>query len=181
MELVVTRYASALFSAASKSKTLAKIKQEMELFNKLTLNHPPLAQLLSNPTIDSETKSSLLKDVLKSKQFSPLYNSFISLLVSQKRLANFGQIYTAFKQMMDAHEGEIAVRLTTAISLDEQVMKKLKQLVVSSFTKQHQKVHFESAVDKSLMGGLVVQVGNKTLDLSVASRLREAEREILLL
>ena len=153
----------------------------MELFHKLTVNHPPLAQLLSNPTIDSETKSTLLHDVLESKQFSPLYTSFISLLVAQRRLANFDQIYIAFKQMMDAFEGEINVCITTAIPVQDQVMEKLQQLVVSSFTKQEQKVHFESAVDASLMGGLVVQVGNKTLDLSVASRLRETEREILLL
>lgn len=181
MEAVVNRYASALFSAASKAKLLPKIRQEMENFHRLTTIHPPLAHLLSNPTIDTETKQQLLNEVLKSKKFSPIYSAFIELLVERRRLPMFSQIYSAFLQLIREAEGEINVHISTAIPIPPETMEHLRKIVVNSFTSKEQKVNFDSSVDASLIGGFVVQVGDKTLDLSVVSRLRETEKEILLL
>jgi F-type H+-transporting ATPase subunit O len=75
---------------------------------------------------------------------------------------------------MSAHKGEIAAKVTTAKSLDARELKDL-QAVLQTFVKSGNTLKLETKVDPTLIGGMVVELGDRYIDLSISSRLRTYE------
>jgi len=75
---------------------------------------------------------------------------------------------------MSAHKGEIAAKVTTAKALDARELKDL-QAVLQTFVKTGNTLKLETKVDPSLIGGMVVELGDRYIDLSISSRLRTYE------
>lgn len=74
-------------------------------------------------------------------------------------------------EIMKAHRGEVSARVTTAKQLDNSQLKEL-QGVLQGFMKQGHKLQLELKVDPSLIGGMVVELGDRYVDLSIASKLK---------
>jgi F-type H+-transporting ATPase subunit O len=72
---------------------------------------------------------------------------------------------------MNAHKGQINAKVTTAKQLDASQLKEL-QAVLQTFLKQGHKLQLETQVDPELIGGMVVELGDRYIDLSISSRLR---------
>ncbi len=77
----------------------------------------------------------------------------------------------AFATIMNAHKGQINAKVTTAKQLDASQLKEL-QAVLQTFLKQGHKLQLETQVDPELIGGMVVELGDRYIDLSISSRLR---------
>ena len=75
---------------------------------------------------------------------------------------------------MSAHKGEIAAKVTTAKKLDANELKDL-QSVLQTFVKKGNTLKLETKVDPALIGGMVVELGDRYIDLSISSRLRTYE------
>jgi F-type H+-transporting ATPase subunit O len=75
---------------------------------------------------------------------------------------------------MSAHKGEIEAKVTTAKSLDARELKDL-QAVLQTFVKSGNTLKLETKVDPTLIGGMVVELGDRYIDLSISSRLRTYE------
>lgn len=80
----------------------------------------------------------------------------------------------AFATIMSAHKGEIAAKVTTAKTLDAKELKDL-QAVLQTFVKTGNTLKLETKVDPALIGGMVVELGDRYIDLSISSRLRTYE------
>jgi F-type H+-transporting ATPase subunit O len=76
---------------------------------------------------------------------------------------------------MSAHRGEVSARVTTAKPLDNSQLKEL-QAVLQTFVKKGNSLKLETRVDSSLIGGLVVELGDRYVDLSISSKLKVYDR-----
>jgi len=92
------------------------------------------------------------------------------LLAENGRLGRLQGVARSFAEIMSAHRGEIKAVVTTAKQLDAQQLKELSA-VLQVFVKKGNTLQLETKVNPALIGGMVVSLGDRYIDLSIASRL----------
>ncbi|KAG8518550.1 ATP synthase subunit O, mitochondrial [Galemys pyrenaicus] len=114
------RYATALYSAASKQNKLEQVEKELVRVAQL-LKEPKMATSILNPHVKRSIKVKSLNDMTAKERFSPLTVNLINLLAENGRLNNTPAIISAFTTMMSVHRGEVPCTVTTA-STDPSIM-----------------------------------------------------------
>lgn len=107
------RYATALYSAASKQNKLEQVEKELLRVAQI-LKEPKMAASVMNPYVKRSIKMKSLNDMTAKEKFSPLTSNLISLLAENGRLNNTAGVISAFSTMMSVHRGEVSCTVTTA-------------------------------------------------------------------
>ncbi|CAM9239515.1 unnamed protein product, partial [Lampetra fluviatilis] len=128
------RYATALYSAASKQKQLDTVEKELVTVGTL-LKDPQLSAIVTNPHVKRAVKQKSVGGALQRAGVSKLTTNFVNLLAENGRLLKARGVLEAFGQLMSAHRGEVACRITTAQALDAATLAELKT-VLTGFLKQ---------------------------------------------
>ena len=174
------RYATALYSAASKKKKLDQVEKELLRVGQL-LKDPKVSLAVLNPYIKRTIKVKSLNDITKKEKFSPLTANLMNLLAENGRLGNTQGIISAFSTIMSVHRGQVPCTVTTASPLDDAVLSELKT-VLKSFLSPNQILKLEIKTGPSIMGWMIVRIGEKYLVMSAKSKIQKlskAMREML--
>jgi len=132
-----------------------------------------LAALLENPEVDSRVKADVLARIADGAD--ELVVNFVRLLAEKGRSAQLGGIADELDALVAAEERILDVKLTTAHELtDKEFGRILGQIEKAS----GRKVQGTRAVDKDLIGGLVLQAGSLRLDASVRGRLERLRQDL---
>lgn len=87
------------------------------------------------------------------------------------RLTETERVIEGFLQLMSAHRGEVEVTVTSAAPLDKSTASRLESAIKGSqFASKGKSVKITQKVNPSIQGGLVVDFGDRSVDLSVSSR-----------
>lgn len=130
--------------------------------------------LLRSPVVASDKKLAVIDAVTKGK-ISEMTAAFARLLVNKNREGELPEIITAFIKQYKDYKNIHIVKLTTATPVSESVKTALVERVKQ--TANLQNIELESVVDPSIIGGFVLQTGDKLVDASVAYELKEIARE----
>ncbi|XP_004675586.1 PREDICTED: ATP synthase subunit O, mitochondrial [Condylura cristata] len=168
------RYATALYSAASKQNKLEQVEKELLRVAQL-LKEPKMAASILNPHVKRSIKVKNLNDMTAKERFSPLTANLINLLAENGRLNNTPAIISAFSTMMSVHRGEVPCTVTTASPLDEATLTELKT-VLKSFLSKNQVLKLEVKTDPSIMGGMIVRIGEKYVDMSAKTKIQKLSK-----
>jgi len=165
------RYASALFSAASKQKQLEQIEKDVKVVGELLEKNKQVAETLKSPIISKHEKRQVLAQMAKQYNLSPLTLNTFGAMTDNGRLGLIPKFLKTFAHIMSAERGEVLVTVTTAKPLDHQQEKELEG-VLQKFTKKGQNVKLEKKVDSAIIGGMVVAIGDRYVDMSTASKIK---------
>ncbi|XP_072472971.1 ATP synthase subunit O, mitochondrial [Notamacropus eugenii] len=168
------RYATALYSAASKQNKLDMVEKELLRVTKL-MKDPKMIDSIMNPHIKRSVKMKALNDVIAKEKFSPITTNLMKLLAENGRLNNTPGVISAFSTMMSVHRGEVQCSVTTASALDDATLSELKT-VLNSFLKKGQVLKMEVKTDPSIMGGMIVRIGEKYVDMSARTKIQKLSR-----
>ncbi len=102
---------------------------------------------------------------------NPITVNTLSLLAENGRLSRLQGVAKAFGTIMSAHKGEISAKVTTAKQLSASESKEL-QAVLQAFLKQGHKLKLQTVVDPEVLGGMVIELGDRYIDLSLSSKLK---------
>nr|XP_003935945.2 ATP synthase subunit O, mitochondrial-like [Saimiri boliviensis boliviensis] len=174
------RYATALYSAASKQKKLEQVEKELLRVAQI-LKEPKVAASVLNPYVKHSVKVKSLSDIVAKERLSPLTTNLINLLAENGRLNNTQGVVSAFSTMMSVHRREVPCTVTTASPLEEATLSELKT-VLKSFLSQGQILKLEVKTDPSIMGGMIVRIGEKYVDMSAKTKIQKlskAMREVI--
>lgn len=128
------RYASALYSAAFKKKTLVKVEKDLASLQAAVKQNPVIREFLKNPFMKRCEKASLLMSAGCDSKFQHETIFLLEVLAENGRLQKLNGIINAFKLMMSAHRGEVVCEVITAKPLDDCQSKAVEQkLKVSCF------------------------------------------------
>ncbi|HOV79194.1 MAG TPA: F0F1 ATP synthase subunit delta [Bacillota bacterium] len=171
---VAGRYAEALYQIASREKVLPKyksmvdrIESELKSVEKILTDNPDLQKLLYHPQITAAAKKELLEKLFKGK-ISEITGNFLALLVDRRREAFFSDIVSEFVNLANAGRNIVMVKVASAVALNDEEKTKLNQVLARLTGK---KVQITYTTDPSLIGGVVVRMGDKIIDGSVKTRL----------
>ncbi|XP_005375755.1 PREDICTED: ATP synthase subunit O, mitochondrial [Chinchilla lanigera] len=168
------RYATALYSAASKQNKLDQVEKELLRVAKL-LKDPKVALSVLNPYVKRSIKVKSLNDITTKERFSPLTSNLMNLLAENGRLENTQGVISAFSTIMSVHRGEVPCTVTTASPLDQAALTELTA-VLKSFLGQGQVLKLEAKTDPAIMGGMIVRIGEKYVDMSAKSKIQKLSK-----
>ncbi|MBI3500257.1 MAG: ATP synthase F1 subunit delta [Bacteroidetes bacterium] len=164
-----TRYAKSLADLATEQGVLDKVYADMILIDKICKASHELSLFLRNPIIKTDKKEKILKQIFSGK-ISKLTELFINLLTEKRRESFLESIAESFVDQYKERKKILTAIITTADGLDEDLRKKVLQLVKSS---AYSEVELVEKTDKNIIGGFALQVGDKRVDASIAKQVRK--------
>ncbi|XP_070979644.1 ATP synthase subunit O, mitochondrial-like [Oncorhynchus clarkii lewisi] len=170
------RYATALFSAASKQKKLEQVEKEMRTLSAL-IKDPKLSSIVMNPHVKRSLKLKFFGDAMTKANLSPISVNLITVLADNGRLTLTADVVGAFAKMMSAHRGEVICTVTTAHPLDEANLAELK-VALNGFLAKGETLILETKSDASILGGMIVSIGDKYVDMSTKTKIHKLTKII---
>ncbi|PYS12001.1 MAG: ATP synthase F1 subunit delta [Acidobacteria bacterium] len=167
MSVAANRYARALIDVLYPEKAEAGL-QQLRDFLALLSDQQDARRFLENPTMAGERRKRLLKEIFDALSWDHRVANFIAILVDRERLPILEEIIQAYQKLLDERLGIIRARVTSAHSLNHSEQQELAARLEQATGKQ---IRMEVAVDPSLIGGLLAQVGSTIYDGSVRQQL----------
>ncbi len=169
-----TRYAKSLIDLSVERGELEQVYQDMIYLQSLTTGSREFLNLLRSPVIKSDVKTKILDSVTAGK-VSELTRSFTTLMVTKGRESNLPEIASSFVDQYKKLKGIHTVTLTTATPVSDAVKAELIEQVRR--TSDMKEIELDTKVDESLIGGVVLQVGDKMVDASISYDLKEVAKQ----
>jgi F-type H+-transporting ATPase subunit delta len=166
-------YARALFEAAKDEGRLDGVHEQLADFVATVDQVGELRAVLESPELDSRAKAALLDQVLGDAD--ELVRNFVRLLAEKGRAGELDEIAREFEALVAQDQGILGVELTTAVELSQQGFDDLVARVGQASGRE---VRASRAVDPTLVGGLVLQIGSRRLDASIRGRLDRLRQEL---
>ncbi|KAK9449251.1 ATP synthase delta subunit-domain-containing protein [Limtongia smithiae] len=165
-------YASALYTAAAKQSALDATAKGLGTLKTLLASDKDLPQILANPALSASDKKLVVETLAKTVVGSATVTNLLSVLADNNRLGMLGEVIAKFDTLMAAHKGEVEASITSAAPLDSKVLSKLESAIAKSqFVGAGKKLKVTNKINPDILGGLIVEVGDRTVDLSIASKL----------
>lgn len=168
-------YASALYTAAAKSSALDPTAKALETLNNVFKKDAKLQAVLSAPTLTVDDKKQIIAELQKhigGADKGDVVKNFLATLAENNRLSLLQSVCEKFAVLMGAQRGEVELTVTSAAPLDNKVLRQLENAISKSqYVGQGKKLKVVPKVNPDIRGGLIVEIGDRTIDLSVSSKM----------
>ncbi len=168
-------YAEALFELAEEQALSAEIRQELAELLTLLDTNTDFRAFLDTPAIKRDEKAAFIHKVFED-QVSPLFLDFLQILARKGRFSLLRDIHRCYIKLEDEKAGRVKGVLTTAVELSEQDQSRLREQIGRALRKT---VQIEHHVAPEILGGLVLQVEDTVMDLSVRGSLEQLHEALL--
>ncbi|OLN95297.1 ATP synthase subunit 5, mitochondrial [Colletotrichum chlorophyti] len=172
-------YATALYTAAVKSSSLDPTAKALAALEAIVAKDAKLATILAAPTLSAEDKSAIVAELTKQAGAGSqeTVKNFLAALAENNRLGLLPGVAQKFGEIMSAARGEVELIVTSATQLDNKTLQRLETAISkSSYVGQGKKLKVTNQVNPEIIGGLVVEVGDRTIDLSVSSKIAKLNK-----
>ena len=172
-ETAARRYAEAAFQVALRDETVETWRAELE-GAAAALGDERVARMLSNPAVALEQRQALVEKALSNAVSRQVLN-LIVLLLQRGRIEQLPRVAVEFRRLDNRRQGITEASATAAAELTPAELEALTDRL-EQFTGG--RVELDVAVDPSLLGGLVVRVGDRLIDGSVRGRLERLRNQL---
>ncbi|MBI2605464.1 MAG: ATP synthase F1 subunit delta [Deltaproteobacteria bacterium] len=168
-------YAKALFLVASERKELESIQAELSEFAQVVFESANLAPVLSSHALLLSERQRLAEQVVEKLGVHPVLKKLFAQLVAKGRVSALPAIAEAFGALVDESKNLVRGTVTTTDPLTEAERNDLSRAFAKKFNKQ---VVLRQALDKSILGGLVVNIQGLTFDGSLKTSIRRLKETL---
>lgn len=162
------RYATALFELAREAKKTDKVSDSLGKIAAALTESDDFRTLTTSPLIERAEAEKGVAATAKLLKLDPLTSNFLGVLAQNRRLAALPAIIRDFGRLAAAARGETSAEVTSAHPLDEEQQAALRAKLKAGLKRD---VALELKVDPAILGGLVVRVGSRMIDSSLATKL----------
>jgi len=170
---VASRYAKSLLDLALEQGNLEQAKNDMKFVLDTCKANKDFVLFLNNPIIKTDKKLSVLKEIFGNELHKISY-SFLEIITRKKREEHIETIAEEFLNQYKTHKKILTAVITTAAGLDERLKKKVLEIVDNSAKSEIELIEKQN---KNLIGGFVLQLGDKQIDSSIAGKITRLRRD----
>ncbi len=171
---IASRYAKSLLDLSIEGNKLDTILGDVQSLQNAVANED-LANMLKSPIIKGDKKKQILNAIFNGK-VDELTMKFMDLVVLKGRESYLKDILDEFMNQYRQFKSISIVKITSAEPLNDENIANIKaKLLVSKETADN--IEIETVVDPSILGGIIIQVGDKLYDASVAHKLQTLRKE----
>jgi ATP synthase F1 delta subunit len=166
-------YAEALFEAGKDKGNLDALQSQLGQFTDAVSQSRELQVFLFSPYLSSAEKKDGLRRAISGAE--PELVNFLELLIEKTRMPEIFRIRRQFEELWKEENKLIDVTVVSAVELDPDVVSKIGTEVERQ---TGERVELSSRVDESVLGGIVLQVGNMVVDASIRNRLEKLKKSV---
>lgn len=156
-------YSQALFEVASGLGKTAEVLEEIGGLGQLARDHQDFATFLASPMVDAKDRQAAIEKMFRGR-LSDVVVDTLQVVGRKGRLALLPAIAEQYRQLLRDRDQRVDVLVWTAVPLSDTLRQEIRT-VVERFTGRHPDLH--ETVDPTLIGGLVLEVGDRKVDGSV--------------
>jgi len=162
------RYATALFELAQEAKSLDQVAVDLDTFSRMMDESEDLVRLVRSPVFAAHDQIRALDALFAKADIKTLAANFIRLVARNRRLFAIADMIDAYLTLLAAQRGEISAEVTSAEKLSARQVSRLKAELKAAVGSD---VLLAQKVDSAILGGLIVKVGSRMMDNSLATKL----------
>ena len=170
------RYSLALFELSEENNLLSQIEDQSSSILNLIDQCEEFSNLIKDPTTSHEDVLKVINTISENNKFEYLFKNFLSFLIQKRRFFFIERILKSFIEICSRKRGELKAELKSAKELSNEEIKKITEELTKNFSS---KIKLNYKYDKSLIGGLVLQVGSTMVDTSIKNKLQQIENRMI--
>lgn len=175
-KLISKTYGDALFELAVEQDKVDALLEEIEQLRQVLSENEEFGRLMNHPKIIKEEKIQVAKNVFEGRMSSELLG-FVTIIISKDRYKDIDAILDYFIAEVKQYKGIGVATVTTAVPLRLEQRRKIEQRLLD--TTSYKKMEMNYLLDKSLIGGMVIRIGDRVVDSSINTKLNELQKELL--
>lgn len=170
--VVAGRYAKALYEIAEQDRRTLEVEQELQALVQILHEDQEVEQFILSPNISSDVKWNVIRGGLEGK-LSEAVISLAKMLIDRGRIEILPELLYSYTKITGEKLGLVDALVTSVYPLSEQ-----EQATVASEFGQlvNKKIRIQNVVDKSLLGGIKVRIGDTLYDGSLSGKLERLEK-----
>lgn len=172
--VVSSRYTEALFNIAKEKNFVTKIQDDLKLVSDTFLDNADLSKFFFNPIISVDDKKDIIEKLFKNNIDNVSF-SFINILLDKKRESNIFEIKELYDKLVNNLFSKVVAEIYTAVDINDskETVDNLKSTLSSYLEKE---VEIKTFVDESILGGVLIKIGDRIIDGTVKTQLDNISR-----
>jgi F-type H+-transporting ATPase subunit delta len=165
---IAARYSTALFGLAKDENALKALETDTDTLAAALDASADLRDMIASPVISREDQAAAMGAVAAKMGLAPHTSNTLALMAQKRRLFVLPQMIADLRQRIAEEKGEITAEVTSATALTP-----AQPTALSATLKAHagKDIKLKTAVDESLIGGMIVKLGSTMIDTSIRSKL----------
>lgn len=174
-KLVSKTYGEALFNLAVEDHTLDQITEEVQVVSEVLAHNEDMLKLLNHPKITKEEKISVIENVFKGR-VSDNVVGFLVIIVDKGRYNEIEAIIDYYLSLVREYRYIGVATVTSAIELSDKQKEEINKKLLA--TTKYKQFEMNYHVDKSIIGGLIIRIGDRVVDSSIKNQLRNLTKAL---
>lgn len=174
ISVVAERYAEALFQVGEETNSTTKLYEELNAVVDILKSNKDFFNVLKSPLVSKGEKRNLVEKVLGG-QLSSSLNNFLKIIIDKDRVSAIEAILKSYKSLLNEKNNVVEGVAITAIAMTKDEISELEAKLSSKYNKN---VTLENKVDESILGGVLVRLGNEEIDGTVKTRLAKMKEQL---
>ena len=174
-KIISKAYGEALFELALEKNELESIAEQVNILADAFAENPELIKLLSHPKISKEEKIGVIESIFKGRMSDDIVG-FLVIIVEKDRGSEIEDILKLFQAKVREYKKIGVALVTSAIELSTEQKQKVEQKLLQQTDYENFEVEYK--VDASLIGGMIIRIGDRVVDSSIRSKLDNLTKEL---
>ena len=175
-KLISKTYGEALFELAAEEQKLDELFEEAKAVREILKEHTDFGKLMTHPRISKEEKALVAEEVFKGRISSEMVG-FLRIIIEKGRFAELDETLTYFIDRVKEEKRIGVAFVTTAEELDENTCAKVEKRLLD--TTKYETMEMYYIVDPSIIGGMVIRIGDRVIDSSITTKLNELKKQLM--
>ena len=171
-----SRYSLALYELSKENNSIDEVEIQSIALLKLIDESKDFSSLIKDPTNSVNELQDVINKIAENNKLNSLISKFIGFLISKRRFFYIKTILQDFVDTCSKKRGEVKAELISSKELSGEQVIKIKDELAQNF---NAKIKLDYKYDKSLIGGLVIQVGSIMVDTSIKNKLQQIENTMI--
>lgn len=167
-------YAQAVFNVARAENMVDQVEDELRQLKDEITNNLELKKNLTDPSIENYEKIKVMLEIL-GDDGSKAIKSFAAMMVILDAVDSFEQTYKDFVELTNQLKRQVSIEVISVIELDKEILNEIKEHVDK---KTGLDVRIKNVLDKNIIGGIVIKIGDKVIDLSIKDKLEDLKNKL---
>lgn len=172
---VAKRYALALFQLASEKQSIDALQEELDVVETVFAQNDDLIEVLTHPKISTNRKKDLVRQTFST--LTETVQNTLLLLLDRHRIQVVGEITREYRALANEARGVAAATVYSVKALSSDEERAISETFAPKVGKHS--LYISNVIDKSLIGGVKLRIGNRIYDGSISGKLESVHRELL--
>jgi len=174
-KLVEKTYGDALFELSLEKSSVDELYEEAKAVIEVFDGNEELPKFLNHPKISKDEKTAFIENVFKGRISDDL-TGFLTLLVKKDRIGEMKKVLCYFIGKVKEYKKIGLVKVASAVELSEE--QKAKLVAKLTATTDYETFETEYTVDESLIGGMIIRIGDRVVDSSIKTKISSLSKDL---